>query len=439
MAVDEAATIEGLRAHLTQYPKSSHPVEHATVQFNLGLALAESTSGDRDQNLRSAIGAHAEALDGFDSIRYPLQRARVLNALGTIERELGMTVVAIDRYRDAVGCLEGLEAPAELGSTLNNLGLTLADAGDIDGALDAYERALHAFDEVGYPRQRATTLVNRGLALAARDTVESLAKALADYDRALALVDPESAPYVHAHAHHSRGVALMAQPEDRQRALAEAIRSFDSALAIFTRHGYPFQHAMTRHNLGLAFMELAPHDPTSLRRSLSALEEAASILDPRIHREHWLEVTAAMERAHQALRDLGDERTRVEHFAALVASASPPERRSLLRYRLRWLLTLREPHRTEALAAHDRAIVRLAPKELAEVSRAWISVLMEQPHEQLEAGLRSRQEAQAPLEGDQLQAALSATEDALGELETIQRVRVRDMLAEMGYERPEGR
>lgn len=439
MTHDEAATIDGLRAHLARYPKSSHPVEHATIQFNLGLALAESTSGDREPNLRAAIEAHAEALDGFDSTRFPLQRARVLNALGTVERELGMTIVAIDRFRDAVGCLDGSVAHAELGSTMNNLGLTLADAGDIDGALDAYEQALQAFDEVGYARQRATTLVNRGLAHAARDTVESLTAAVLDYDHALALVDPESAPYVHAHGHHSRGVALMAQPDDRQGSLAEAIRSFDAALSIFTRQGYSFQHAITRHNLGLAFMELAPHDPTSLRRSLSALEEAASILDPRIHREQWLEVTSAMERAHQALRDLGDDRTRVEHFAALVASVSLPERLGLLRYRLRWLLDLREPHRTEALRAHDRAIVRLKPDDLADVSKAWISVLMEQPHEQLEAGLRSRQDEQAALEGEQLQAALSATEDALGELETIQRVRVRDMLAEMGYERPEGR
>lgn len=62
---------------------------------------------------------------------------------------------------------------------------------------------------------------------------------------------------------------------------------------------------------------------------------------------------------------------------------------------------------------------------------------MEQPHDQLEAGLRSRQLAQARLQGAQLRAALLGTEAALGELEIIQRVRVRDILTDLGYERPD--
>lgn len=435
MNVNAAGTIASLRSSLERYPVSEHPVEHATVQFNLGLALAEAPDGDRDQHLKAAIVAYAQALNVFDIEGFPVERARVLNALGAAERDLGMGVVARDRFEEAAACAITASANAELGSANNNLGLALVDLGDINGAITAYDEALAAFAD--HPRQLATTLLNRGLAHSARGDVESLQLAIADFDRALETVSVESAPYVYATAHQSRAVALMGLPDDRQANLSAAIRSLESALNVFIRSSYPYQHALVRYNLALSFFELAEGDPTGLRRSLASYEEAASLFDPRIHRDEWLETTAGLGKVIEALDRAGHPGTRSEHFARLLGASSRPERLQLLRYRLRWLLTLREPFRAEALQALDEAIVQLSPDQLIAVSVGWLEVLMEQPQDQLQAGLRSRQTVHSKLSGPRLQAATAAIERALGELEVIQRVRVRDMLIELGYQRPD--
>lgn len=435
MTVDSATTLASLRASLERYPLDRHPVEHATIQFNIGLALAEAPEGDRTQRLKSAIEAYARALRVFDADRFPVERARVLNALGTAERDLGMGIVARDRFQEAVHCAQDAGAAAELGSACNNLGLTLVDLGELDEAVASYDQALEAF--VDHPRQMATTRVNRGLAHSARADVASLQAAIADFDRALESISAEIAPYVFATAHQSRAVALMGLPGDRRANLSAAIRSLEQALNVFTRTSYPYQHALVRHNMALAFFELAVDDPVSLRRSLASYEEAASLFDPRIHRDEWLETTSGLEKVMAALEETGQSATRSEHFATLLGASSPPERLELLRYRLRWLLNLKEPYRHEALNALDEAILKLPADQLEAVSVDWIRVLMEQPNDQLQAGLQSRQHVQSALSGERQHAAAVATERALGELEVIQRVRVRDILAELGYDRPD--
>lgn len=432
----QAETIQSLRRTLSGYTLEANPVEYATIQFNIGLALAESHDGDRESNLRTAIAAHAEALKVFGATNYPLLRGRVLTALGSAERDLGLGQIARDRFEEATHVLSGIDAPAEVGAAYNNLGLAETDLSHVDLAILAFDRALQEFSDDRYRRQRATTLVNRGLARSRMGSETDLETAIDDYRAAATLVEPTEASYVYALAHHSLGIALLGLPGSRQEHLSEAIRSLDTSLTVFTSLSYPFQHALTKNNLGVAYEEIAPHDVTSQRRALARFEEAMMLLDPRIHPEQWQEINSNLTRVLATLEELAPM-TRVEHFGHLLASISPPERLDFLRFRLRSLLSMPEPHRSESLLMLDRVICDLPPPALTSITRTWLEVLMEQPHDHLEVGLRARQSTHEELEGEQLQAALLAIEAALGDLEIIQRVRVRDMLTELGYERPE--
>ncbi len=428
---DANATIQGLQRLLADHPAATSPLEHATIQFNLGLAVAESPHGDRDANLRQAIRHYAAALGGFDE-RFPTERARVLNALGAAERDLGLPVQARDRF---IAALALTAAPAEAGAAANNLGLTLVDLGQPAAAVGAYDRALELFSAAGYGRQRAAARHNRGQAHAA---VGNLEAAAADYRAAIDLVRPDEAPYVHGSAQLSLAVALLDTPGDRQQLVAEAVAALGAAGAVFTRSAYPFQHAVVKHNLGVAFEDLAGQDPTGLRRALVAYEDAVRLLDPRLHEAEWGEARAGLDRVEQRLAVVAGPSSRAQHFAALLGAVSAPELRELLRYRLRALLDLPGAPRDQALAELDCAVLGLEPAAASTVTVAWLGVLMEQPHDDLLAALRVRQAVMEELSGDAQPAAAAAIEAALGNLEIIQRVRVRDLLVEMGYERPDG-
>lgn len=437
MTTETNETIESLRGQVARYPLDEFPVEYATVQFNLALALAESPEGDVVENRKKSIEAHAEALRVFSADSYPIQRGRVLTALGAVERDLGLAQIARDRFEEATRVLEGLDAPPEFGAATNNLGLAETDLGRFDNAISAFGKALEAFKVERYKRQHATSLINRGMAFSKTATPDGIDKAIEDYRAAAQLVEPTDASYVYALAHHSLGVALLGKPGARVEFLAEAIRSLDTSLTVFTRSAYPFQHALTKNNLGVAYEEIAPNDPTSLRRAQARFEEALILLDPRIHKEQWHEINANLARVAEKLANLTGSDSRVEHFVDLLAAISPPEQLDLLRFRLRSFLAMPEPHRTQALAMLDDAIVSAPPEPLIGITKAWLQVLMEQPHDELEVGLRSRQSAHDRVDGRRLRDASTAIEQALGHLEVIQRVRVRDILTDLGYQRPD--
>ena len=439
MTGDQARVIGDLRAKLAEFPETTHPEEHATIQFNLGLALAEALAGDRQANLRQAIEAYAAALSVFDEHRYPLFRGRVLTALGACERDLGLKQVARDRFVEATQVLEATESVAENGAAFNNLGLSETDLGDFPAAVRAFDRAVDAFSGETYTRQRSAALVNRGLAKSSHGSAEMIQSAIGDYRAALELVDHQSAPYVFALANHSLGVALLSAPGDRTTLLADAIRALDSALSVFTRTAYPFQHALTKNNLAVAYEEIGPEDPSSQRRSLARLEEVLMTLDPRVNTEQWKEANSNFHRVLQRLEALTGHSSRNRHFVELLAALSSPERLDLLRFRLRSLLELPEPHRSQSLEQLDRNMIEHGGSSLDDLTVTWLEILMEQPHDHLETGLSARIAAQQSVSHELSVDSAHSLEAALGQLEVIQRMRVRDLLDAMGHDRPDPR
>jgi len=109
----------------------------------------------------------------------------------------------------------------------------------------------------------------------------------------------------------------------------------------------------------------------------------------------------------------------------------------MLRERLKDYVTLPEPRRTQALGEFDDAVLHLDDRDAIRISAAWLHVLMELPHEQFMVGLAARMRVHDSLGDVGKQRAVDILDRTIQEeLMSPQRVRVRDTLYEMGYERP---
>lgn len=432
----ESTLTEDLRLRLASYPKETLPLEHATLQFNLGLALIESPEGVDEIDQRAAINAFAQALTVFRPATYPIERARVLNALGSVERDLGSLGVSQDRFVEARDLLEPTRSPAEYGAVMNNLGLVYADRALRSEMISAFEEALVAFSSDAYPRQRMATLHNLGQALANAGGETDRVRALEVYREALTLVGDQDTLYLEALVHTSLGLALMAMTEES--AFDESIAEYHQALSVFDRLTYPFQHAVTINNLGVAYLERSESNVNDARMALVLFESALRLFDPRIHVALWEEARSNLARAEDRLERLGFASSRAHHFAQLMAEVDPTEMRPLLRNRIQSDLGLPEPHRTSRLSEFDAAILDLSEEQAKAVSIMWLEVLIEQPVEQLTTGLKARMAVHKDLEDVARESAARVLEHAVGHLEILQRVGVRDYLVELGYDRPDG-
>ncbi|NND03898.1 MAG: hypothetical protein HKN91_14045, partial [Acidimicrobiia bacterium] len=355
------------------------------------------------------------------------------------EKDLGLAKQASDRFREAARLVDPKRNPAEYGSAHNALGLAEVDLGRPEAAIAAYEAALESFDASRYPRQRAATLHNLGLAHAAIGTGEHVGLAIERYGAALDLVTPADAPYIFAATHLSLANSLLSLPaEDRPPRLPEVIASIATCLQVFTRAMYPFQHAVAKNNLAVALEELAPDDPLTLRRALMHSEDAIAIFDPRLHSAQWKETRVNLARIEGRLANLGLEGDRTTHLVSLVAGLTRSEQLEIIRYRIGAYLAMPEPHRTASLEAFDKAVTSLEPIAVSSITQSWIRVLMEYPDADLQDALRIRHQVNSELQGEARATAMASMEAALGELEIIQRMRVRDVLTALGHERPDG-
>ncbi len=429
LATDPAAALAELERRLRATPRAARPLEYAMLRYSVGLAYAELPTGDRALNLSRAVASYRQAATLFGPHRYPVEHARVQTALGAALRELGQAREAAHACGRAVDLLtRAREAPSELGAALNNLGLARSDLAEHEDAVSALRQAVEVFRATSELRQTAMAMHNLGQALAASGDHDG---AVATYEHAIDEVDPETLPYQWGLLQHALGVALTALGQGRR-----AARAFTNALRVFTRQRYPFQYALAKNNLGLAWAQVG--DVTGSRRAVAAYEDALRILDVRVHRSQWEQAYRNLELAEQALADLGRRASRAEHFAALVAELGPDERLGVMRERVTELLGLPEPRRSEALAELDLAALRLPGGGARAVTAAWLTVLMELPNDLLLAGLRSRLAAHDHLGGArERQAAAEVLDETIqSELLAPQRIRVRDTLEMMGYERP---
>ena len=439
--VDHKAAIEDLERQLAKTPRANRPHEHAVLAYRLGLAYAEWPAGNPAENLRRALAFYDVAAAIFDPRFEPVQHARVLNAAGAAHRGLNNRPKAADLFEKATTLFAEGGTDNERAAAYNNLGLCRTEMGQAGAGVEAFNSAIELFD--GYTdegkRGIMSTLHNRGQAHTALNTEEGLEAALADFEEARGMIDPEENPLHYGMVEHSVGVTCSAlakvSADGRSSFLKEAIRAFNNSLQVFTRTAFPYYYALVKHNLGLAHEALG--GTANLRRALASFEDALAVFDTRLHADAWKQAYASLERVEKQL-NVTESKSRIDHFAALLAAAALEERTLLVRERMFRLLAQPEPRRTTGVAEVARAVGLLGFDDGRKVYESIMKLVIELPQETQRASLRAIIAGHRSIEDDeQREDADRALDQSIGDaLGGPQRVAVRDFLEGEGWERP---
>jgi hypothetical protein len=225
-------------------------------------------------------------------------------------------------------------------------------------------------------------------------------------------------------------------PDGRSAFLQEGIRAFNNSLLVFTRTGFPYYHALVKHNIGLAYESLG--GTANLRRALASFEDALAVLDTRLHADAWKQAYASLERVEKQLATAVPGMSRIDHFAALLATVGLEERTVLVRERMFRLLAQPEPRNLTAIAELTRAIGLLAYDDARKIYEAVMKLVIELPQDTQALSLRAIISAHASIEDPEVrESADRALDQAIGDaLGGPQRVSVRDFLESEGWERP---
>jgi tetratricopeptide (TPR) repeat protein len=297
-AVDAPPSVIGvLEEHLRRYPPDRYPVQHATAQFHLGVAL---TNAARAEEAEAALAA---AVRLFEQSRLAVEQAKALNALGAALRLSGRREPARDAFERAVGAFEALDRPLEEGAAAFNLGLVLRELGDDEGARVALERARRLLDPA--PAQAAAAARELG-ALLLQAGHESATPTLR---QAVELAEQADDLAGRGAAANALGLALLGEDD-----VHGAVGVLRAAVASHPRSVRPREFAMAQANLALAW------------------ERAGEAERARVAARHAVGVPSApppvREQAESVLRRLGPGD---RDLLALVATAPEDERAVLVR------------------------------------------------------------------------------------------------------------
>jgi len=437
---DRLTAIRSMEAQLAATSKATHPQQHATIAYRLGLAYAEHPTGPLEDSLRRALACYDVAAGLFDPRFDPVEHARVVNAAGAAHRSLGNIAQAAELFERATQLLERHGGDDERAAALNNLGLARAAQGAIPEAIEHFTAAVELFDKDTPEGLRGwgAALLNRGQARASVNDGPGLRAALADYHLALSEVESSEASYHYGLLYHSVGVASMAlaalDPEAATPLLEEAADSFAESLTVFSRTGFPFQHALAKYNMGYAVERL--DGVAHLRLALACYEDSLAALDPHLHVPQRDLAFASLVRVENRLAEWAPAPGRAHHFVSMVAAAAPEDQVPLMRDRLLRYLALPGPTRHKALVELALAEYWLGPERARVLIEAELGVLVDLPNEFLQVSLEARVEALQQL-GEAAEGAGRALDDAVGaQLGLPQRLFVRDFLYARGWERP---
>ena len=439
--VDHRAVIADLEKQLGATSRATRPHEHAVLAYRLGLAHAESPTGNPAEGLRRALAYYDVAAAIFDPRFEPLHHARVLNAAGAAHRALGDRRKAAELFDKAASLFAQGGTDNERAAAFNNLGLCRTEMGQPEAGIEAFGAALDLFDPYTDDGKRGvmSTLHNRGQAYTQLRTEEALEAALADFEQARGMIDPEENALHYGMVEQSVGVTCTElarfSTEGRSAFLKEAIRAFSNSLRAFTRTGFPYYHALVKHNLGLAQESLG--GTANLRRALTSFEDALAVFDTRLHADAWRQAYGSLERVEKEL-NAREPKSRSDHFAALLAVADLEERTVLLRERMFRLLALPDPRRTGSVAELARSIGLLDFEDGRRVYEVMVKLVIELPQESQAMALRALITGHRGIEDEEARTdADRALDQAIGDaLGGPQRVAVRDFLEGEGWERP---
>lgn len=389
---DEA--VGELERRLERYPAQRYPIQHATAQFHLGVALTQ--TGD----LPRAETALATAAQLFDAAGMATEHGKAMNALGTLLRARARHGEAEAVLARAVAAFEAEGLRAEQGAALFNLGLVRREAGRPGPGLEALEAAARLFDEADAPAQAAAAARELG---AARLAVGDLEEAREALERGFALAGRAGDVAGAGAAANVLGLVHLAAGRP-----GEAVEAFRDALGAHPRGVRPAEHAMARANLALAH------------------ERAGDALRARLAARQALGVPAAPEpvraQAEAIVQRLGGGPGDV---LAVLDEEDEERRPAVVREELqRWVDAPVAERRVEAGAWIDGHLAR--GDAAAELAVAWVGALLELPPAAMEAVMRSVVEALAQRDAEAQQRFRADVARASARFHVPQLLRVRD-------------
>ena len=432
-----SSRLEPLERRLDALSPAGEPDAWAVAAYRLGVALTEAPSADGQAAARRALTLFERAAQLLDAQRAPVEHARILNASGAARRALGQSALACDAFERAAQLMEGRARAVETGAAWSNLGLAQAESGDPRSAIITFDRALSSLrpgsdgpTDAEQTRAYASAALNRAqaqLALADGDATGQLTDAADGVQEALTHLSADTAPLHIGMLEHTLGLIHM-----RASRAAEAREAFTRSLTMFTRSAFTFQYAVATFNRGRA-----NEAHGELEMALVDYEAAAQTLDPRLHREQWLEAARRLADIEQRLKVRHPGAGRSDHIAGLLGAAAPDVRMRMTRDRLIRLVELAPDLQRNELTSSAMAALHLPPAAADAVLRATLEALMELPDGVLQSALLAQLDAHATLgEHDRL-AADRRLDTAIQELVLgPQRVRMRDILYASGWERP---
>lgn len=248
--------IQTLEERLARYPLERYPVQHATAQFHLGVAL---TNSGRLTEAETALTAAALVF----ADRLPVEYAKTMNALGAVLRMQGRVAESVDAFRTAGSLFASAHQTPEEGAARYNLGLAQRDAGDLADAMTSFLEASGLFGEAN-PRARAAAMRELGAAqLQAGDTDAAITTLTQARDAAERLNDQSSL----GGAANALGLAHLAADHP-----LDAAAAFRLSAAVNPRSVRPAEYAMAKANLALAYEAMA-----DTPRALLAAGQAAAV------------------------------------------------------------------------------------------------------------------------------------------------------------------
>jgi tetratricopeptide (TPR) repeat protein len=270
---DRAENIETAIGHynnaLKVYTREGFPADWAMTHNNLGNAYSERIKGDRAENIETAIEYYINALKVYTREAFPERWAMIHNNLGAayadrIKGDRADNIeTAIGHYKDALEVRTREALPADWAMIHNNLGEAYRArikgdrADNIETAIRHFKDALEVYTREALPADWATTHNNLGNAYSERikgDRAENIETAIEYYINALKVYTREAFPERWAMIHNNLGNAYRNSIKgDRAENIEKAIGHYNNSLEVWTREAFPADWALTHNNLGIAY------------------------------------------------------------------------------------------------------------------------------------------------------------------------------------------
>ncbi|GEM_PF-2956231 len=316
---DRAENIETALQHFNNltsiWTRESAPEKWAATQAVLANAYRERVRGERRDNIEQAIRCGENASELLVRSEYP-------EAWGILQMNLGAAYVNRltgergQNVEDAIECFKGglevlsIEAHPNDWAKLNaNLGSAYEQRlmGDrstnLELAIHHGVEACRIWTEESSLLDWATAQNNLGSAFRERvegDAAENIEVAVACYERALKVVQQENAPLLWAHLMAGLATALgRRQVGNRWENIEQAVKHLSEVAGVIKTNSTAHEFAMLQHNLGNLFLQrLAGERRDNIENALSCFRAAASEWTREESPYDWAQIQMALAQAY---------------------------------------------------------------------------------------------------------------------------------------------